>query len=155
MSDTLTPEQRHKVMSHIRGKGTSPEMIVRRWLYSHGYRYRVNVSKLPGKPDIVLRKYNTVIFVNGCFWHGHENCAMATKPKTHSEFWAEKIKRNKRRDAEVYGLLIGRGFEVVIIWECELKDEKKRLIVLEGLIPLIEDNRNRMLLSKEQRRYKK
>jgi len=152
MPDTLTPAQRHKVMSHIRGRDTGPEMVVRRWLYSHGFRYRVNVAKLPGKPDIVLRKYNTIIFVNGCFWHGHEGCTMASKPKTNPEFWAEKIARNKRRDAEVYGLLIARGYEVVIIWECELRDEQKRSSVLEGLVPLLEENRNHLLMEKEKRR---
>ena len=94
MTDVHTKEQRHKNMAAIRAKNTKPEIIVRKFLWSHGYRYRLNHSKLPGKPDIVLRKYRTCIFVNGCFWHKHEGCKYFVIPKTRTEFWMNKINRN-------------------------------------------------------------
>ena len=96
--DKLSPEQRHKNMSAIRSKDTKPEMIVRKWLWGRGFRYRLNSPKLPGHPDLVLRKYRTCIFVNGCFWHGHERCCRI--PKTNREFWVAKIRRNQERDIE-------------------------------------------------------
>lgn len=98
--DKMTPEQRHHCMSSIRSKNTKPEMVVRRYLFSRGFRFRVNVKRLPGTPDIVLRKYRTVIFVNGCFWHGHEGCKYFVLPKSNVEFWKDKIERNRRRDVE-------------------------------------------------------
>ena len=119
MTDRLTPEQRHLVMSHIRSKNTKPELKVRQWLWRHGYRYRLNVKSIPGKPDIVMRKYRTAIFVNGCFWHGHEPCCRI--PETNREFWVAKIKRNQERDQQNYQLLHDNGWQVVLIWECELK----------------------------------
>ena len=100
MADRMTTEQRHKCMSRIKGKDTKPELIVRRYLHAHGYRYRINVKRLPGTPDIVLRKYKTVIFINGCFWHGHEGCKYFVMPKSNSQFWQKKIERNKQRDVE-------------------------------------------------------
>lgn len=101
MTDVHTKEQRHKNMAAIRAKNTKPEIIVRKFLWSHGYRYRLNHSKLPGKPDIVLRKYRTCIFVNGCFWHKHEGCKYFVIPKTRTEFWMNKINRNQERDKDV------------------------------------------------------
>ena len=97
----LTAEQRSKIMASIHSKNTKPEMMVRRYLFACGFRYRVNCRRLPGTPDIVLRKYRTCIFVNGCFWHGHENCDKYRLPKTNVEFWSQKITRNKQRDVEV------------------------------------------------------
>ena len=94
MSDKMTPEQRHRCMSHVRSKDTKPEMTVRRYLFVRGFRYRIHVKNLPGKPDIVLRKYRAVIFVNGCFWHGHEGCGSYSFPKSNVEFWLSKIERN-------------------------------------------------------------
>lgn len=94
MADVMTPEQRSRCMAAIKGKDTKPEMIVRKYLFSRGMRFRVQVRKLPGTPDIVLPKYKTVIFVNGCFWHGHEDCKYFRLPKSNVEFWKEKIKRN-------------------------------------------------------------
>lgn len=108
-------------MSRIRGKDTNPELIVRRWLWSHGYRYRLNHPRLPGKPDIVLRKYRTCIFVNGCFWHGHEGCRYYTIPKTHTEFWTQKVSRNQERDAVVIEKLAAMHWRTITIWECQLK----------------------------------
>jgi len=124
MSDCLSPEQRHNCMSRIRGKNTTPEMMVRKELFSHGYRYRVNVKNLPCKPDIVLKKYNTVIFVNGCFWHGHEGCKKFVIPKTNTEFWKDKIQSNQERDKEGYVKLKEQGWKVIVVWECELTKQR-------------------------------
>lgn len=135
MTDHLTPAQRHLVMSHIHGKGTKPELKVRQWLWAHGYRYRLNVKSVPGKPDIVMRKYRTAIFVNGCFWHGHfaevrgdggevrssECCKI---PSTNREFWVNKIRRNQERDQKNYQLLQENGWQVIVIWECQLKPKR-------------------------------
>ena len=139
MTDTMTPEQRHRCMSHIHSKGTKPEMKVRRWLWSHGYRYRLNVKSVPGRPDIVLRPYRTAIFVNGCFWHGHNvemrecvNVLMCESldspcckiPTSNREFWVAKIKRNQERDQQNYNILYENGWRVIIIWECQLTTSK-------------------------------
>lgn len=166
MTDTMTPEQRHRCMSHIRSKATKPELLVRQWLWSHGYRYRLNVKSVPGKPDIVLRPYRTAIFVNGCFWHGHgvrmsecgnalmreseeprsgnnlqdlQDFASAEReqenrdltnspcckiPQTNRSFWLEKIRRNQDRDQRNYALLQTSGWQVIVVWECQLKSDK-------------------------------
>lgn len=116
----MTPDQRHVCMSHIHSRDTKPELKVRKWLWSHGYRYRLNVKSVPGKPDIVMRPYRTAIFVNGCFWHGHEDCRKARIPKSNIGFWEAKIDRNRRRDQENYRLLQENGWQVVVIWECQL-----------------------------------
>ena len=119
--DTLTPEQRSATMSRIRSKDTKPEMVVRRHLHALGFRYRLHVSKLPGRPDIVLPKWRTVIFVNGCFWHRHEGCKIATMPKSNVEFWTAKFQRNVERDTKGQAALKAAGWKVIVIWECELK----------------------------------
>ena len=124
MADRMTKEQRHKCMSRIKGRDTKPEMIVRRYLHSRGYRYRVNVRRLPGTPDIVLRKYKTAIFINGCFWHGHEGCRYHVPPKSNSQFWQQKIERNKQRDIEKRIQLRHLGWHTIIIWECQLKPKQ-------------------------------
>ena len=133
MPDRLTPLQRHYVMSRIHDKGTKPELLVRQWLWRHGYRYRLNVKSVPGKPDIVMRKYRTAIFVNGCFWHGHHvqlavdswqlivNSSCCKIPQTNREFWVNKIKRNQERDQRNYQLLHDNGWQVIVVWECQLK----------------------------------
>ena len=130
--DKLSPQQRHNNMAAIHGKDTKPEMVVRRYLWGHGYRYRLNHPRLPGKPDIVMRKYRTCIFVNGCFWHGHEGCRYYTMPKTNTEFWVNKVKRNKERDVKVQHELAAMGWHCITIWECELKP-KVREKTLESL----------------------
>ena len=130
--DRLTKQQRSSNMAAIHGKDTKPEMVVRRWLWGHGYRYRLNHPRLPGKPDIVMRKYRTCIFVNGCFWHGHEGCRYYTIPKTNTEFWVNKVKRNKERDLNVQHELATMGWHSITIWECELKT-KVREKTLESL----------------------
>lgn len=153
MPDRLTPEQRHRCMSHIRSKDTKPELLVRRWLWDHGYRYRLNVKSVPGKPDIVLRKYRTAIFVNGCFWHGHgvqeeqgrhgehvghegyvgqevrvgekgvdlKDSVCCKIPKSNRAFWVNKILRNQERDRKNYEVLQENGWQVIVVWECQLK----------------------------------
>ncbi len=120
--DNLTKDQRHLNMSHIRSKNTSIEVKVRKYLFSKGFRYRINVNKLPGKPDIVLKKYNTVIFINGCFWHRH-GCKLSTMPKTNQEYWIKKFETNVSNDEENYKRLRNEGWNVEILWECELKDD--------------------------------
>ena len=130
--DKLSPQQRHNNMAAIHGKDTKPEMVVRRYLWGHGFRYRLNHPRLPGKPDIVMRKYRTCIFVNGCFWHGHEGCRYYTIPKTNTEFWVNKVKRNKERDVKVQHELAAMGWHCITIWECELKP-KVREKTLESL----------------------
>ena len=120
MTDIFTVEQRHLVMSHIHGKGTKPELKVRQWRWKHGYRYRLNVKSIPGKPDIVMRKYRTAIFVNGCFWHGHKGCDKFRMPQTNQEFWMNKIRRNQARDQKNYQVLQENGWQVIVIWECQL-----------------------------------
>ena len=121
----MTPEQRHKNMAAIRASSTKPEIIVRKYLWGHGFRYRLNHKRLPGKPDIVLRKYRTCIFVNGCFWHKHEGCKYFVIPKTRTEFWLNKVNRNQERDIEVKKKLASMGWHSITIWECELKSNKK------------------------------
>ena len=136
MTDKLTPEQRHRCMSRIRSKNTRPEILVRKFLFAHGFRYRVNVRNLPGTPDIVLRRFKTVIFINGCFWHGHEGCRYYVLPKSNVEFWERKIERNRNRDTANQMRLRLMGWSVVQIWECQLKPRKRR-DTLEGLLSIL------------------
>ena len=132
MGDRISREQRSYNMSRIKGKDTSIEVKVRKYLYHNGYRYKKNVKDLPGKPDIVLEKYITVIFVNGCFWHHHANCKLAVIPKTRQDYWIKKIERNTSKDVENYILLRQLGYKVITVWECELKaDFELRMKVLE------------------------
>lgn len=121
MADKLTKEQRRHCMAQIRGKGTKPEMVVRKFLFGRGFRYRLNHPWLPGHPDIVLRKYRSVIFVNGCFWHGHEGCRYYVVPKSNTEFWKTKIARNRARDIEEQRRLASMGWHCITVWECQLK----------------------------------
>ncbi len=121
MADVHSPETRSYNMSRIHGKDTKPEELVRKYLFAQGFRYRKNYSRLPGKPDIVLPKYKTAIFINGCFWHGHEGCRYFVWPKNNSEFWKKKISGNIERDIKDQTLLSELGWRVIVIWECELK----------------------------------
>ena len=121
MTDTLTPEERSKRMSRIRSRDTKPELALRSALHRLGFRFRVNVRDLPGKPDIVLPKYRTVIFVHGCFWHRHEGCKIASTPKSNTAFWKEKFERNVARDRSAATKLAELGWKVIVAWECELK----------------------------------
>jgi len=112
-------------MSRIRGKDTKPEVLVRKFLFNNGLRYRLHDKRLPGKPDLVLPKYKTVVFIHGCYWHGHEGCKYFVVPKTRTEWWLNKIKGNQYRDNENVSMLLGLGWKVIIVWECELKTDKK------------------------------
>lgn len=129
MPDVHTPETRSYNMSRIRGKDTAPELIVRKFLFSNGYRYRLHQPDLPGKPDIVLRKYKTVIFVNGCFWHGHKGCRYFVVPRSRRDWWLEKINRTILNDHKKQKALRLAGWKVVTIWECQLKPKKVRKTV--------------------------
>lgn len=126
MADVHTPEQRSRNMSAIRSKDTKPEEIVRKYLFRQGFRYRKNDSRLPGKPDVVLPKYKTVIFVNGCFWHAHEGCKYFVWPKNNSDFWKKKILGNVERDNRNITELKDSGWRVITIWECQLKSGKRQ-----------------------------
>lgn len=123
-------------MSRIKGKNTKPEILVRKYLFYKGFRYRVNIQNLPGKPDIVLKKYKTVIFINGCFWHGHEGCKYFVIPKTKTKWWTDKIYRTQERDKEVRIALHSLGWNIITIWECQLKKDRREqtLISLETLL---------------------
>jgi DNA mismatch endonuclease, patch repair protein len=133
MTDVHSKEVRSYNMSKIKGKNTKPEILVRKFLFSHGYRYRLHTKNLPGKPDIVLTKYKTVIFVNGCFWHGHEGCKYFVIPKTRTEWWTEKINGTKKKDIENYDKLLKKGWKVIRIFECDLKSDKREKILNELL----------------------
>lgn len=133
MADVMTPEQRSRCMAAIKGKDTKPEMIVRKYLFSRGLRFRVQVRKLPGTPDIVLPKYKTAVFVNGCFWHGHEGCKYFRLPKSNVEFWKEKIERNIERDRESMQALLDLGWKVIRVWECELRNKANREAILNKI----------------------
>lgn len=124
MPDTLTPQQRHRCMSNIHSSSTKPEVKLRKELWSNGYRYRKNDKRLPGSPDIVLPKHRTVIFIHGCFWHGHKGCRYYTIPKTNTDFWVQKVERNQKRDQDVWRQLEAKDWSVIIVWECELKKER-------------------------------
>lgn len=123
MTDRITPEHRSWNMSRIKGKDTNIEVKVRSWLFSKGFRFRKNDRRYPGTPDIVLPKYKTVIFINGCFWHRHEGCRYATTPKTRTEFWQEKFDRNVANDRKHKEELETMGWSVITLWECELKKD--------------------------------
>lgn len=124
MADVHTPQQRSYNMQQIKGKDTKPEMLVRRFLHANGYRYKLHDKKLPGKPDIVLPKFHTVIFVHGCFWHGHANCRYFVVPKTSTQWWTDKINRNKANDEKAVKALRKEGWKVIIIWSCNIKSSK-------------------------------
>lgn len=122
MSDSITPEHRSWNMRQIRGKDTKIEIKVRKYLFSKGFRFRKNDKRYPGKPDVVLPKYHTVIFVNGCFWHQHKGCKNATIPKTRTEFWINKLSKNVENDVRNEQLLKESGWSVITVWECELEE---------------------------------
>ena len=162
MTDIMTPIQRHRCMSHIRSRNTKPEIKVRQWLWKHGYRYRLCVKGVPGKPDIVMRKYRTAIFVNGCFWHGHnvEISSVETRhgtslphmtnssllsitnydccriPQSNTEFWIRKIQRNQERDKQNYQILQENGWQVIVLWECQLKPKQLEQTMLQVEVQL-------------------
>lgn len=125
MSDIYSKEKRSIIMSKISSKNTKPEILVRKYLFAHGFRFRVNDKRLPGKPDILLPKYKSIIFVNGCFWHGHRNCKDSTLPTSNADYWRNKIESNIERDKREQMQLEQMGYKVFIIWQCQLKSKVK------------------------------
>ena len=124
MTDVHSKAVRSYNMSRIKGKNTKPEIMVRKFLFANGFRYRLHVKTLPGKPDIVLPKYKTVVFVNGCFWHAHEGCKYYVVPKTHTDWWLQKLSINKQKDIDNFSKLATSGWKIITIFECELKAKK-------------------------------
>lgn len=135
MADVHSKEIRSFNMSQIKGKDTKPEILVRKFLFANGIRYRLHDKRLPGKPDMVFPKYKKVVFIHGCFWHGHENCKYFVVPKTRTEWWLNKINSNKKKYTESVYALKKQGWKVITIWECELKpitkDKKLKSIIRE------------------------
>lgn len=139
MADVHEPETRSYNMSQIKGKDTKPEMTVRKFLHSNGFRYRLHVKDLPGRPDLVLPKYNSVIFVHGCYWHAHEGCDDFKIPDTRTDWWKEKLYGNKERDEENIRQLKKMGWDVTVVWECKLKSNNQEE-TLKGLVQKLEGN---------------
>lgn len=123
MADVHKKETRSFNMSRIRSQDTKPEMLVRKFLFANGFRYRIHVKSLPGNPDIVLPKYKTIIFINGCFWHGHSGCKYFVVPKTRTEFWLSKIQKNISNDFVNHNKLEQLGYKIIVIWECDVKNK--------------------------------
>ena len=133
MADVVDAKTRSRMMSGIRGKNTKPELMVRKKLHAAGFRFRLHVKDLPGRPDIVLPKYRTVILVHGCFWHQHANCRLAAKPKSNVEFWASKLSSNIQRDMAATAKLLTLGWQVIIIWECEAASSNRIIEVINAI----------------------
>jgi DNA mismatch endonuclease (patch repair protein) len=140
MSDVVSSEKRSRMMSGIRGKDTKPELAVRRYLHSRGYRFRLHRKDLPGRPDIVLPKYNAAIFVHGCFWHRHKDCRFAYNPKSKIEFWQAKFAGNVKRDEEARQALLDLGWRVMLIWECGLRSNAVREQGIEAISEWLESD---------------
>ena len=138
MADTLSSEKRSKNMSAIKNRNTTPEQMFRKWLFNRGYRYRTNVKYVYGCPDLFLRKYNTAIFVNGCFWHRHKGCKYAYTPKSRVEFWLDKFDRNIKRDIDVYNELSVNGIKCLVIWECTVRSMQKDLQYRNEILNAVE-----------------
>lgn len=136
--DIVTPEQRSKNMTAIKSKNTKPEVYFRKLLFAKGYRYSLNSKAVPGHPDIYLKKYNTVIFVHGCFWHRHEGCKFAYTPKSRIEFWKNKFELNCKRDLTVRSQLLEQKVKCIVIWECAIKEMKKNNFTSEAYLEQIE-----------------
>lgn len=142
MTDIKNKEERSQNMAAIRSKDTKPEMLVRRYLHAAGFRYRLHDRKLPGTPDMVFPSLHTVIFIHGCFWHGHENCKYFRLPKSNEEFWRDKISRNIERDAEIHAELEKQNWNVIVIWECDLKNKLQREETLKKIARQLSDIRH-------------
>lgn len=140
--DTFSKKKRSEVMGSVRGKDTKPELLVRSLLHRSGFRFRLHQADLPGKPDIVLPKYRTVIFVHGCFWHRHEGCNHASTPATRQEYWLPKFRRTLERDKWNQELLHYAGRNVIVLWECELKDMQQLKVQLDQRLSNLNSNRN-------------
>lgn len=132
--DTRSREKRSQIMAAVRSKNTGPEMLVRRFLWSKGIRYRVHPKNVPGKPDIVLRRYKLAVFVHGCFWHGHKGCSRGRLPKSRVEYWRAKIDANRKRDAAIAKRLEREGWRQLVIWDCKLRTQKSAAVALPKLL---------------------
>ena len=139
--DIVNKQTRSKMMSNIKSKNTKPEIIVRSLLHQKGFRFRLHDKKLPGKPDIVLKKYNAVVFIHGCYWHRHENCRLTSTPKQNAEFWNKKFSDNIHRDNEVYYQLKKLGWRTAIIWECCIRDKKNLSDTIDLLASWVKSDR--------------
>jgi DNA mismatch endonuclease (patch repair protein) len=133
MTDFLTPKQRSIRMARIRSTNTTPELVLRRGLHRLGFRFRLNDNKLPGCPDIVLRRYGAIVFIHGCFWHHHRGCSIANNPKSNQIFWQKKFAANVARDTRVRRLLRNRGWRVFVVWECEVSTARRAIRTIERL----------------------
>lgn len=133
MADTVSRKRRSEIMSNVKSSNTKPEILVRKFLYSKGIRFRLHDKKLPGKPDIKVPKFKVVVFINGCFWHGHKSCKIYVMPKTNKTFWYSKIENNINRDRKNKSKLKRLGWKVITVWECDLKT-KKRESTLQRLV---------------------
>lgn len=151
MADTMTKQQRHECMSHIRSKDTRPEIMVRRELFHRGFRFRKNVRTLPGTPDIVLPRYRTAIFINGCFWHGHKGCKFYTIPKTNSQLWTDKIRHNQERDLLNIQRLESIEWNVITVWECQVS-KSELATTMQNLEAEIRSNETKWLAYQKRRR---
>lgn len=147
----MTKQQRHECMSHIRSKDTRPEIMVRRELFHRGFRFRKNVRTLPGTPDIVLPRYRTAIFINGCFWHGHKGCKFYTIPKTNSQFWTDKIRHNQERDLLNIQRLESIEWNVITVWECQVS-KSELATTMQNLEAEIRSNETKWLAYQKRRR---
>nr|WP_174506094.1 DNA mismatch endonuclease Vsr [Acinetobacter sp. Marseille-Q1620] len=134
MTDIVDSITRSHMMSNIKGKNTKPEILIRSLLHRHGFRFRIHRKDLPGKPDIVLPKYNAIIFIHGCFWHGHQNCRLFKLPASRTEFWEAKISKNRENDLKAKGLLLNSGWRICTIWECAVRRSKKDPVALMDIL---------------------
>lgn len=133
-TDVFSPQKRSEIMRRVTGRNTTPELLVRRFLFGRGFRFRLHDPNLPGCPDIVLRRYKTVVFVHGCFWHQHPDCRKATIPQTRHDWWEAKLRRNVDRDRTVAKLLMEQGWRVVAVWECDTRNPDRLAVALEPLL---------------------
>jgi len=140
MPDVFDKRTRSEIMSKIRSKDTKPEMLVRRFLHRNGFRYRLHAKDLPGKPDIVLPKYKSIVFVHGCFWHSHAGCRRANTPSSNKDYWVAKLKKNKDKDIRDQEKLSSSGWRVVVVWECSLSTIDKRRAGLERLVEILQSD---------------
>lgn len=149
MADVVAPDVRSRMMAAIRSRDTRPEMLVRRSLHAAGFRYRLSPRNLPGRPDLVLPRYRAVVFVHGCFWHGHRGCRFATVPATRPEFWRAKITGNQNRDALVQGKLEALGWRIAVVWECALRSDQEE--ALRSVAEFVRSDRDRIEIADEVR----
>jgi len=140
LTDIYSKVKRSQIMASISGKNTKPEIMVRKFLFRNGFRFRINVNTMPGKPDIVLRKYKTIIFIHGCFWHGHKNCSKAKLPTTNTEFWTTKILGNIKRDIKLNSELKQQGWQIITVWECKTKNSKIFAKEMNKIITRLKNN---------------